>query len=201
MWGPAARFHTRLEDGLIVPEGRLSWSLSVIGTALGAYFIEEGTPWSIAIGAVIQVLGGLLLIASLRVYSAGEHLVTRGPYRWVRHPFYLGVLLMLLGAIVALRAWPALILLFVAARLTVRRARVEEHNLRVEFGSSYDAYAARVPFLLPLAPPLPPGGMTDEERAGSGMLGTLLADGPGEWDPTHRPATRPPAETRPGVSS
>lgn len=191
MSGPAARFHTRLEDGLILPEGRLGWSLSVVGAALGAYALEAGTPWSIVIGAVIQLLGGALMITCLCVYSSGEHLVTDGPYRWVRHPFYLGVLLLLVGAIVALRAWPAVILFLVAVRLTVKRARIEEHNMRIEFGSSYDAYAARVPFLLPLAPPLPPGGMTDEERAGRGLLGALLADGPNGEHRHELPGTTP----------
>jgi hypothetical protein len=195
---PAARFHTRLEDGLILPEGRLGWSLAVVGTALGAYFTGDATTRSMAIGAVVQVTGGLLLIAALRAFGAGERLVTHGPYRWVRHPFYLGVLLLLLGAIVALQGWPALILFLVAVRLTVRRARIEEQNLRIEFGSAYDAYAARVPFLLPLAPPLPPGGLTDEQRAGRGLLGMLGADGAAEQNGTDEPAASPPDDTRPG---
>jgi protein-S-isoprenylcysteine O-methyltransferase Ste14 len=194
---PAARFHTRLENGLILPEGRLGWMLAVVGTALGAYFTGDVTTLSMAIGAVVQVAGGLLLIAALRAFGAGERLVSHGPYRWVRHPFYLAVLLLLLGAIVALRAWPALILFLVAVRLTVRRARVEEHNLRVEFGSSYDTYAARVPFLLPLAPPLPPGGLTDEQRAGRGLLGMLVADGPGDRSAATDPSAAAPRDTHP----
>jgi MFS family permease len=198
MWGPAAHVGEHHDDGLILPEGRLGWSLSVVGTALGAYALEAGTPWSIAIGAVIQLLGGALMIACLRVYGSGEHLVTEGPYRWVRHPFYLGVLLLLLGAIVALRAWPALILYVVAVRLTVKRAEIEEHNMRIEFGTPYDAYAERVPFLLPIAPPLPRGGMTDDQRARSGVPEVLLADGADEAYLDDRPAAPPPENPRPG---
>jgi protein-S-isoprenylcysteine O-methyltransferase Ste14 len=198
MWGPAARFHTRLEDGLIVPEGRLGWMLAIVGTALGAYFTRDPTTLSIAIGIGLQVVAIALGVASLRAFGAGERLVSHGPYRWVRHPFYLGILLLLIGAIVALRAWAALILLFVAYRLTVKRARIEEHNLRIEFGSAYDAYAARVPFLLPLAPPLPPGGMTDEQRAGCGLLGTLLADGPDDEYRAETPEATLPDAARPG---
>jgi hypothetical protein len=179
MWGPAARIGAHLDDGLIVPEGRLGWSLAVAGAALGAYFIRDSTSVSMAIGAVLQVAGGLLIIDSIRVFRRGEHPVTHGPFRWVRHPYYLGVLVLLLGAIVGLRAWAALILYLVAIRLTVKRARNEEHNLRLEFGPAYDTYAARVPFLLPLAPPLPPGGMPAVEAASRGLLGALLADGPG----------------------
>jgi len=198
MWGPAARIGTRLDDGLIVPEGRLGWSLAAAGTALGAYFTRDSTPLSLAIGAVMQVVGGLIIIDAVRVFRRGEHLATHGPYRWVRHPYYLGVLLLLLGAIVALRAWPALILFLVAVRLTVKRARNEEHNLRLEFGTAYDAYAARVPFLLPLAPPLPPGGMDGLSSAGRGLLGSLLADGPTDENGADEPAASPPDRTRPG---
>ena len=191
MWGPAVHAGEHLDDGLILPEGRFGWSLSIVGTALGAYALEESTPWSIAIGVVIQLLGGALMIACLRVYGEGGYLVTEGPYRWVRHPFYAGVLLLLLGAIVALRAWPALILYVVAVRLTVRRARIEEHNMRIEFGTPYDTYAERVPFLLPLAPPLPRGGMTAEQRSRGGVPDMLLADGAEEAYRDH-PAAPPP---------
>ena len=180
MWGPAARIGAHLDDGLIVPEGRLGWSLSVAGAALGAYFIRNSTPISMAIGAVLQVAGALLVIDTIRVFRRGEHPVTHGPFRWVRHPYYLGVLVLLLGTIVALRAWAALILYYVAIRMTVRRARNEEHNLTIEFGPAYETYAARVPFLLPLAPPLPPGGMPAVEAASRSLFGALLADGPDE---------------------
>jgi hypothetical protein len=198
MWGPASRVGAHLDDGLIMPEGRLGWSLSAIGTALGAYFLRDSTTPSVAIGAVMQVAGALVVIDAVRVYHRGEHVVTSGPYRWVRHPYYLGVLLLLLGAIVALRAWPVLILFLVATRLTIKRARNEEHNLRIEFGPTYDAYAARVPFLLPLAPPLPPGGMEGESNAGRGLLGLLIADGPAPEDAPDEPAVSPPDGTRPG---
>ncbi len=177
MWGPAARVGARLDDGIVVPEGRLGWSLAVAGTALGAFFTQERTPLSLAFGVPLMAAGSVLAASSVRALGRGGRVVTHGPYRWLRHPFYLGVLLLLLGEIVALRAWPALILLFVAYRLTVKRARNEEHNLRLESGRAYDAYAARVPFLLPLAPPLPPGGMPAGASARRGLLGDLGEDG------------------------
>ena len=82
-------------------------------------------------------------------------LVMTGPYRWVRHPYFLGILLMLVGAIVAMRSLPALILLYPALRVTLLRAHREEHNLVLRFGESYLTYHERVPFMLPLRPPLP----------------------------------------------
>ncbi len=46
-----------------------------------------------------------------------------------------------------------------AVRLTFERARREEHNLRLAFGERHERYCARVPFILPLSPPLPAGGL------------------------------------------
>ena len=49
---------------------------------------------------------------------------------------------------------PALILFFATVRITLVRARREEHNLALHFGDAYLAYRARVPFIFPLRPPL-----------------------------------------------
>jgi protein-S-isoprenylcysteine O-methyltransferase Ste14 len=61
---------------------------------------------------------------------------------------------MLVGAIVAMRSLPALILLYPAVRVTLMRARREEHNLCLRFGDAYHEYQERVAFMLPLRPPL-----------------------------------------------
>ena len=91
----------------------------------------------------------------MRALGRGHELVTRGPYRWVRHPYFLGILVMLVGAIVAMRSLPALILLYPAVRVTLMRARREEHNLALRFGDAYYKYMKDVAFMLPLRPPLP----------------------------------------------
>jgi len=105
--------------------------------------------------ARLLLAGGLLALASVRALGQGRELVTRGPYRWVRHPYYLGILVMLVGAIVAMRSLPALILFYPAVRVTLLRARREEHNLGLRLGDAYHKYQERVAFMLPLRPPLP----------------------------------------------
>ncbi|MFH1177703.1 MAG: isoprenylcysteine carboxylmethyltransferase family protein [Acidobacteriota bacterium] len=150
--------------GVPVEEILFGWTLMVAGTALGAWATAERTPASVAIGATLLIPGVLLALAAVRTLGKPQGLVTWGPYRWVRHPYFLAVLLLLLGAIVALRAWPALILFLPAVRLTIARARREEHNLSLRFGEEHQAYCRQVSFLLPLGPPLP------QDRArGSGL--------------------------------
>lgn len=133
----------------------MPWALLVAGTAAGAWLTGNKSPVSMAAGAVLLVPGVLLALAAVRALGRPSGVVTRGPYRWVRHPYSLAVLLLLLGAIVALQAWAALVLFLPAARITVERARREEHNLRLRFAEDYSRYARLVPFMLPLGPPLP----------------------------------------------
>ena len=86
----------------------------------------------------------------------GHEVVDRGPFAIVRHPVYFGLGVHLLGACLAtgngaliagtlLGAFPTLYL----------RASAEEQLLRQSLGAAYDAYARRVPMLIPvrLGPP------------------------------------------------
>jgi len=141
--------------GVPVGEMVLAWTLLVAACAVGALLTGEFSRVSLRAGAPFLLVGGLLAIGAVRALGRGRSLVTRGPYRWVRHPYFLGILLMLLGAIVAMRSLPALILLYPALRVTLVRAHREEHNLVLRFGEAYLAYHERVPFMLPLRPPLP----------------------------------------------
>jgi protein-S-isoprenylcysteine O-methyltransferase Ste14 len=135
----------------------LPWALLVAACTAGALVTGEFTRTSLRVGAPLLLVGGLLALASVRALGRGCELVTRGPYRWVRHPYFLGILVMLVGAIVAMRSLPALVLLYPVGRVTFLRARREEHNLGLRFGDPYHTYRQRVAFMLPLRPPLPRG--------------------------------------------
>lgn len=82
----------------------------------------------------------------------GHHVVDTGPYALVRHPIYTGIIAAALGT--------ALLRGFVSSFVGVAlitlgfylKARLEEEFLRSELGrEAYDAYARRVPMLIPLA--------------------------------------------------
>lgn len=79
-----------------------------------------------------------------------EVLVQDGPYRFVRHPVYLGVTVALAGVTIATRSWPGLVgalLLFLPSE--IYRAGLEEKALVRKFGSKWEDYAARTGFFLP----------------------------------------------------
>jgi len=105
------------------------------------------------LGVGVGFLGGLLLIWTLRalgknltdtVATRRAHtLVIRGPYRWVRHPFYDAVALLILA--VFLIASNAYFLVTGVATLALIwvRTRKEEELLLARFGNQYRAYMIR----------------------------------------------------------
>jgi protein-S-isoprenylcysteine O-methyltransferase Ste14 len=79
-------------------------------------------------------------------------LVTTGPYHWVRHPIYTGLLAAVVGSAIAraeLRGVWAITLCTIAFLI---KLRIEERWMRQAFGEEYERYAARVPALIPLWP-------------------------------------------------
>ena len=97
--------------------------------------------------------GGFVLIANAwRVlYEAQRQgaLATAGPYAHLRHPQYVGFILVMFGFLLQ---WPTLLTLAmfpVLVWMYVRLARSEEREVEAEFGETYRAYARRVPAFLP----------------------------------------------------
>lgn len=81
--------------------------------------------------------------------SRAEELAVTGPYASVRHPQYVGFILLMVGLLVQ---WPTLVTLamFPVLAFAYRRlARTEEREMRAKFGARYDAYAAVTPAFLP----------------------------------------------------
>ncbi len=80
--------------------------------------------------------------------ATARELVTQGPYKVIRHPLYGAEVVTIIG--VAIGHWsPGAALLALAwLALQIRRAQNEERVLRARF-PEYEAYARRVPMLLP----------------------------------------------------
>jgi protein-S-isoprenylcysteine O-methyltransferase Ste14 len=80
----------------------------------------------------------------------GHKLATTGPYAYLRHPIYTGMLGMLVATGLAVSRWGAvlvaLVIFFVG---TIIRVRSEERLLRGVFGEQFDEYARRVPAIVP----------------------------------------------------
>jgi protein-S-isoprenylcysteine O-methyltransferase Ste14 len=77
----------------------------------------------------------------------GHHLITSGPYQWVRHPGYLGGAGSALCGAIALGSWWALLPAAGVAGVLVRRVILEDLFLHREL-SGYQAYAAKVRYRL-----------------------------------------------------
>jgi protein-S-isoprenylcysteine O-methyltransferase Ste14 len=78
----------------------------------------------------------------------GHELVTSGPYAYIRHPIYSGILLLTLGSAIAVNtAWLAPFVLFLL--YFVRAARVEERDMTKQFPDVYPSYQRRTKMLIP----------------------------------------------------
>ncbi|MGC2032786.1 MAG: isoprenylcysteine carboxylmethyltransferase family protein [Steroidobacteraceae bacterium] len=81
--------------------------------------------------------------------QAGQKLVSRGPYRLIRHPSYTGALIVFVASCVLLRSWVVAVLATFALTLAfLRRIRYEE-ALLVKTLAGFDAYVSRMGRLLP----------------------------------------------------
>jgi methanethiol S-methyltransferase len=104
--------------------------------------------------SVVFIGGGFILLANAWtvLYRAqrSRGLATTGPYARVRHPQYVGFVLIMFGFLLQ---WPTLvtlgmfpILVFMYARLALR----EEQEVLAQFGEAYKSYMARTPRFIPM---------------------------------------------------
>lgn len=108
-------------------------------------------PFHLASYALIG--GGFWLLAAAWpvLYRAQRErrLAESGPYARVRHPQYLGFLLIMLGFLLQWPTLPTLVMFPILAWMYVRLARREEREAQAEFGDTYARYAARTPAFVP----------------------------------------------------
>jgi len=104
-------------------------------------------------GLAVRIWAIVVLGNSFRMtveVDAGQQVVDSGPYRWVRHPSYTGIVLLLAGLGLVYGNVPALaILLVLPAAVLIHRIFVEEAVLTEVMGRAYADYAARTKRLVP----------------------------------------------------
>lgn len=83
----------------------------------------------------------------------GHELIRTGPYAYVRHPIYTGLLTAVLGTAISSGTVRALIGLVIIAASLVRKLRTEEGFMRDTFPGEYARYSAEVPALIPFTRP------------------------------------------------
>ena len=106
--------------------------------------------WSVAGGLLFWTLRHLGRNLTDTVVTRREHtLVTHGPYRWVRNPFYDSAALLVLASSLVVANWFLLLTGGLAFVLLVLRTRTEEDKLLAHFGGAYGAYMERTGRFLP----------------------------------------------------
>lgn len=111
-------------------------------TAIAALLLARPTWNSWYAGLAVAVVG-----EGIRVWAAGHleksrEVTTSGPYRWMRHPLYVGSTVLALGIVIAARSYVlgALAVLYIGSTIPAA-IRSEEAFLRRTFGDAYDRYA------------------------------------------------------------
>ncbi len=101
----------------------------------------------------VVIFGGFFLLAAAwRVlYKAQQTrtLATTGPYAYIRHPQYMGFILIMIGFLLQ---WPTLLTLVmfpILVLMYVRLALREEREIKAEFGEVYAPYVAKTPAFFP----------------------------------------------------
>lgn len=113
--------------------------LGVLPLRVGVYLVMVVSFGLIALGV------SLLAVGWATVYGGRGSLVTHGIYRYLRHPQYLGLILIVLAFNIQ---WPTLLTLPMAPILVVmyvRLARREDEELARVFGEAFLVYSARTP--------------------------------------------------------
>jgi protein-S-isoprenylcysteine O-methyltransferase Ste14 len=119
------------------PQSPLAAGIGLAFTAAGLCFavwarVHLGKYWS----------GRITLKVNHRVIQAG-------PYAWVRHPIYSGLILALFGTAIMLGTISAFAGFTFMVISFVRKLKIEETWLRSQFGAEYEAYQHRVKALIP----------------------------------------------------
>jgi len=113
---------------------------------------------------VALIVAGLAFAIWARVHLGGNwsgtvtvkqdhELIRSGPYGYVRHPIYTGLITALIGTTVASGTVHAAIGLAIIVVAFVRKSRTEEDFMRETFPGEYPRYSAEVPALIPFAGP------------------------------------------------
>jgi protein-S-isoprenylcysteine O-methyltransferase Ste14 len=133
--------------GFMVDPAYMSWS---------SVPLPAGARWA---GAGLTLLTACLLLWTLRslgpnltdtvVTRSAHTLVTRGPYRWVRHPFYDCMALFVLSVALMMANWFVIVVGGIMFALLAIRSRTEEQKLLERFGEPYHAYRASTGRFLP----------------------------------------------------
>ncbi len=116
------------------------WSIMGLALSVGGLSIRY---WS------IRTLGQFF--TSMVQVRSDQEVIDRGPYRWTRHPSYLGSIVFAIGNSILFRSYAGLTVCFLAFfPAYIYRIWLEEHAMVDELGQKYRGYQKRTWKILPL---------------------------------------------------
>ncbi len=133
------------------------------GMFLSAYGVKPslpiGFPWPLC-GVAVFCVGAMLRwwaiwhlgrFFTVNIAVASDHrIIDTGPYRFVRHPSYSGLILELAGLGLTLGTLPSLAAVVIAPTFALlHRVRIEEAALRAHLTDAYATYSARTKKIVP----------------------------------------------------
>jgi len=124
-------------------------------------FFSYGAPWS-----YLAIFGGIFFLYSFfyQLFNR-KKLITEGLYKYLRHPQYLGIIIMTLGlTLICLNTTPIypfvqeplydkswILFIWIAeALIYVLLAKIEDLSLKAKYGEDFLNYAIKVPFMFPI---------------------------------------------------
>lgn len=134
--------------------------------ALLGFMLAEPSLVKIAVGGGIVMVGLLIRVWAAGVLEKNGPLCIDGPYRYVRHPLYLGSFVAAVGFAVMMNVmWGWILILPLFVVLYAAQVVSEERHLRSLYGPAHAEFASAVPAIIPW-----PGRST----AGNGCHWTLV---------------------------
>jgi protein-S-isoprenylcysteine O-methyltransferase Ste14 len=143
----------------------LIWAAAIAGGTAAAAWLRADAAWQLGVwhlaaglavmwaGLAVRIWAVVVLGRAFRTtveVDVGQQVVDRGPYRWVRHPSYTGMLVIGVGLGLADGDWLSLAILLLLPLVTMlRRIFVEEAVLVQVLGQPYLTYRARTKRLVP----------------------------------------------------
>lgn len=125
--------------------GRFHWTQGIEGTTQAVAF----TLVAVLLGLITWAMAvNPFFSSAVRLQSErGHHVISRGPYRFVRHPGYVAMLLSVPGSAIAIGSYVALVPGVLCSIIILRRTFREDRFLREEL-PGYPAYMMRVRYRL-----------------------------------------------------
>jgi protein-S-isoprenylcysteine O-methyltransferase Ste14 len=131
--------------------------------AIGATKFGRTGPWSLffALGMVLMAIGLMIRVHSILTLKQfftytvakieNQKIVETGLYKFIRHPGYLGQLIIFLGISLAMSNWLSVLLMMSAVIPGyLYRIKIEEKFLIEQLGEEYISYQKRTKRLLPI---------------------------------------------------